>query len=102
MSILKQFVRVCALVLGVGFGGMVWADVAPVTTSVMAPVAVNLADAETLAAGLAGVGPSKAERIISFREQHGPFLSPEELTQVKGIGASTVAKNADRLSFVTE
>lgn len=41
---------------------------------------------------LPGVGPVLAERIIKYREQNGAFLSPEDLTQVKGIGEKTLEK----------
>jgi competence protein ComEA len=46
---------------------------------------LNLADAQGLQA-LPGVGPVLAERIVAYREAHGPFLAPEELLQVPGIG----------------
>lgn len=62
-----------------------------------AAVNINTADVETLAS-LNGVGQSKAEAIIAYREANGPFQSAEQLTEVKGIGEATVAKNADRLS----
>lgn len=35
---------------------------------------------------LPGIGPTLAERIITYREQHGPFRRPEELKNVSGIG----------------
>jgi len=33
-----------------------------------------------------GIGAKKAERIISYRKEHGKFNSIEELKNVKGIG----------------
>ena len=54
---------------------------------------INTANAEQLAAALNGVGQKKAEAIVQFREQNGPFKSVEELGQVKGIGEATLAKN---------
>jgi competence protein ComEA len=50
---------------------------------------VNAADAEALCA-LPGIGPVFAERIVAYRERHGPFERPEDLTAVKGIGPRTV------------
>lgn len=58
-----------------------------------APVDINTADAQTLAAELSGVGLAKAEAIVAHRKQHGPFRQVEDLLQVKGIGAAIVEKN---------
>lgn len=57
------------------------------------PIDVNTATAEQLADSLQGVGPQKAEAIIAYREQHGPFRNVQDLTKVKGIGASLLDKN---------
>lgn len=56
-------------------------------------VDINCADAATLAAGLQGVGEAKAQAIVSYREQQGPFKSADDLAKVKGIGAKTVEAN---------
>ena len=61
-------------------------------------VNVNTADASTLAANIVGVGEKKALAIINFREEHGPFKSVDELTQVKGIGLKLVDNNRDNLT----
>ena len=58
-------------------------------------VNVNTADAAAIAAALNGVGASKAEAIVAYRQEHGPFKSPEQLAQVKGIGLKTIEKNRD-------
>ena len=60
-------------------------------------VNINQADAETLASVLSGVGISRAEAIIAYREKNGKFYSAEELSSVRGIGMSTVAKNEGRI-----
>ena len=57
------------------------------------PVDVNSADAATIAAELKGVGLSKAEAIVQYRKQHGPFKTADDLALVKGIGARTVEIN---------
>lgn len=62
-------------------------------------VNINKASASELAAALNGVGQKKAEAIVQFREQNGPFKSPQDLTQVQGIGEATLAKNQDRISI---
>lgn len=41
---------------------------------------------------LPGIGEVYAERIIIFREDHGPFPSVEALTNVKGIGKKTIER----------
>ena len=57
------------------------------------PVNVNTADAATISAELQGVGMSKAQAIVEYRKNHGPFKSYEDLTLVKGIGVKTVEIN---------
>lgn len=56
-------------------------------------VNINTADAKTLARELVGVGPAKAEAIVKYRSDKGPFKDPEELKKVEGIGAATYEHN---------
>ena len=56
-------------------------------------VDINTADAETISAELNGIGLTKAKAIVEYRQKHGPFNSPEDLSLVKGIGERTVEKN---------
>ena len=44
---------------------------------------------------LKGIGKSKAEAIVAWREQNGSFKSAEELAKVQGIGDKTVAANRE-------
>ena len=62
-------------------------------------VNINEADAETLARELVGVGQSRAEAIVRYREEFGPFFTAEDLTQVKGIGPAVVEKNRSRIAL---
>lgn len=62
------------------------------------PININEASAELLAE-LPGIGPSKADAIIAEREANGPYKDLEDLTRVKGIGQSTVARLADEIRF---
>jgi len=60
---------------------------------------INTASAEAIAAALKGVGLKKAQAIVAYRDQFGHFKSLEELTDVKGIGAKTLEKNATKIAF---
>lgn len=61
------------------------------------PVNINTADVAALAA-LDGIGESKAQAIVEYRDANGPFASADALTNVKGIGNATVQKNEDRIT----
>ncbi|MDH4126519.1 MAG: helix-hairpin-helix domain-containing protein [Gammaproteobacteria bacterium] len=65
------------------------------------PVDINTADAATISAELKGVGPTKAQAIVEYREKHGPFKSPADLSLVKGIGERTVELNRDNIVVST-
>ena len=40
---------------------------------------------------LPGIGEKRAQAILDYREEHGPFRSLEELDEVDGIGAGIIA-----------
>ena len=52
---------------------------------------INEADAEELLQ-LPGIGETLAQAILDEREAHGPFLYPEDLMAVRGIGESKYAQ----------
>ena len=52
---------------------------------------INVADKSQLTT-LPGVGPATAERILSYRRQHGSFRSAGDLLNVKGIGKKKLEK----------
>ena len=58
---------------------------------------INTASKEELMQ-LEGVGSAIAERIVEYREANGPFVAPEDIMNVKGIGESTYEKNKDRIA----
>ena len=57
------------------------------------PVDINKADAATLAKELNGIGMSRAQAIVAYREKNGAFKSAEDLMKIKGIGARVVEAN---------
>jgi len=57
-------------------------------------ISLSAADAATLDQ-LPGIGPATAAAIISYREEHGPFGTVEELQKVPGIGPATLARIRD-------
>lgn len=59
------------------------------------PVDINSADAKTIAEALTGIGLSKAEAIVAYRAENGPFASADDLSKVKGVGEKTVERNRD-------
>jgi len=62
-----------------------------------AQVNINTADADTLSNELSGIGQSKAEAIVAYRDQYGPYKQIEDLAKVKGIGISTIEKNKSKM-----
>jgi len=68
-------------------------------TSAVVKVGINSASADILAARLKGVGQSRAEEIVRYREAYGRFDSVDELTEVKGIGPSTLEMNRQLITL---
>ena len=58
---------------------------------------VNTADATALEA-LNGVGEVLAGAIVSYRDEHGPFTSIDQLEEVSGIGPSTLEEMRDQVT----
>lgn len=67
----------------------------------IAAITVNLnsASAQELADKLDGVGEVRAQGIVKYREDNGPFTSVEQLLEVKGIGMATLEKNRARIQL---
>jgi len=61
------------------------------------PVDINTASAEQLTA-LPRIGPVMANRIVEYREAHGPFRKIEEIEKVKGIGDATFERLKDLIT----
>ena len=58
---------------------------------------INKASAVTLRQ-LKRIGPKLSDRIVEYREKHGPFERPEDIMQVQGIGPKTFELNKDRIT----
>ena len=57
---------------------------------------INTANLEQLMK-ISGVGNTKAEAIISYREKNGDFKKKEDITKVRGIGKATFEKIKDKI-----
>jgi competence protein ComEA len=72
------------------------------TTTVSAPVGadakinINTASVKELM-GLTGIGHKVAERIVEYRDAHGPFKKPEDLKKVEGVGQGVWERNRERV-----
>ncbi|WP_052283855.1 helix-hairpin-helix domain-containing protein [Kluyvera genomosp. 1] len=62
-------------------------------------VSINSATAEALAQAMNGVGLKKAQAIVSYREEYGPFKTLDDLKQVPGMGNSLVERNLARITL---
>lgn len=62
-------------------------------------VNINTADVATLAGSLRGVGIKKAEAIVAYRSEHGPFKPVDELVNVKGIGDKMLEQLRSQVSL---
>ena len=69
--------------------------VSSVTSSIAmaAPVNINTASATEIAEALNGIGLSKAQAIVDYREAYGLFNRADEIVFVRGIGGSTFENN---------
>lgn len=61
-------------------------------------VDINSADVQTLQT-LDGIGPSKAQAIVAYRQANGPFKSVEDFGKVKGIGDKTLEINRAKIAL---
>lgn len=50
------------------------------------PININAATATELDSSLQGIGEKRAQRIVEYRERHGPFATPEDIMSVPYIG----------------
>lgn len=80
----------CLLALGSAVASL--PETAAGVAAVM-PVNINTANAEVLAERLVGIGLSRAQAIVAYRDANGNFQDAYELVAVRGVGEATVANN---------
>jgi len=61
-----------------------------------AKVNINTASAKELTT-LDGIGAKVAERIVAYRDAHGPFKKPADLRKVEGVGKALWERNRERV-----
>jgi competence protein ComEA len=61
-------------------------------------VNINAADVKELMT-LAGVGRKVAQRIVAYREAHGPFKKADEVKKVEGVSDAVWEKNRTRIAI---
>ena len=47
---------------------------------------------------LSGIGPGTADRIIEYRQAHGPFRRVQDLEKVEGVGKGVIERNEGRIA----
>ena len=67
------------------------------SATVSALININTANVTALQS-LSGIGPVKAQAIIDYREQHGPFTKIDDIKKVSGIGPATYDNIKDRIT----
>ena len=77
--------------------GIVMTLALPLWAGEVQKININKASAEELIQ-LKFVGPEFAERIVQYREEHGPFERAEDILHVKGIGPKALEANKDIIS----
>ena len=88
MQKLKLWIPVLAVLVFFSAGlTLLWADDSQ-------KININTASADELM-DLKGIGEKKAQAIVDFRENNGPFRQPEDIIKVPGIGPKTLEANKD-------
>lgn len=69
------------------------------TNKKLQSVNINSADAQTIASSLHGIGAKRAEAIVAYRNQNGPFKSVDDLSKIKGISKKIIDDNRERITL---
>ena len=67
-----------------------------VSAAAVEKVNINTASVKELQK-LEGIGRGVAQRIVEYREAHGPFKRGDDLRKVEGVGAATFERNRERI-----
>lgn len=99
MKLFKSLLFSLLIAFGVTTATMAVAVVKEPAIQATPMVNINTANAVELSEALTGVGISRANAIVQYRQANGPFKSANELSNVKGIGAATIKRNSGRISI---
>lgn len=69
------------------------------TNKKLQSVNINTADAQTIASSLHGIGSKRAEAIVAYRNQNGPFKSVDDLSKIRGISKKIIDDNRERITL---
>jgi competence protein ComEA len=70
---------------------------APAVMAADGKININAASVDELTQ-LQKVGPKTAERIVAYRQAHGPFKTIDDLKNVKGVGDKILELNKERIT----
>jgi competence protein ComEA len=76
--------------------GIVLGEATPVAATDEAKININTADVKELMK-LSGVGRNLAEKIVQYRDAHGPFKKAGDLRKVEGVADGLLEKNRTRI-----
>jgi len=84
---------VCLVALGAGYSALAKApaEASAGPSGAGQAIDINRASVEDLTE-IPGIGKSLAQRIVDFRDEHGPFKRVDDLLKIRGIGEKSLEK----------